>query len=79
MRGFNVENLLPSMTMAEAGRIQSDFMRLVNGYAAEQGCSFSVALSEVSRKHPHLWREYSEAVMARPKEEINFIGYRGMR
>jgi hypothetical protein len=67
------------LTLAEANQIKSDFMQLVNGYAKEQRCSFSVALCEVSRKHPRLWREYSEAVTARPKEEVACIGYRGMR
>ena len=68
-----------SLTVEEAGRIKSDFTRLVNSYALEQGCSFAVALSEVAKKHPHLWREYSDAVMARLKEEVTAVGYRGMR
>jgi hypothetical protein len=43
---------------------QQALMAEVNAYAKENKCSVSVALSEVTKKKPDLWREYSEEIVA---------------
>jgi len=52
---------------------QQALMVEVNAYAKENKCSVGVALSEVTRRNPELWRQYSEeivtAVQAEPSEE----------
>jgi hypothetical protein len=35
----------------------------VNAYAKEHKCSVSVALSEVTKLKPDLWRQYSEEIV----------------
>jgi hypothetical protein len=35
----------------------------VHAYAKENNCSVSMALSEVTKRRPDLWRAYSEQVM----------------
>jgi len=43
---------------------QQALMAEVNAYAKENKCSVSVALSEVTKRKPDLWREYSEEIVA---------------
>jgi phage I-like protein len=43
---------------------QQALMAEVNAYAKENKCSVSVALSEVTKLKPELWREYSEEIVA---------------
>jgi hypothetical protein len=42
---------------------QQALMAEVNAYAKENKCSVSVALSEVTKRKPDLWREYSEEIV----------------
>jgi len=52
---------------------QQALMAEVNAYAKENKCSVGAALSEVTKRKPDLWRQYSEeivtAVQAEPGEE----------
>jgi hypothetical protein len=48
----------------EATTAQQALMAEVNAYAKENKCSVSVALSEVTKHKPDLWREYSEEMVA---------------
>ena len=48
----------------EATTAQQALMAEVNAYAKENKCSVSVALSEVTKRKPDLWREYSEEIVA---------------
>jgi hypothetical protein len=48
----------------EATTAQQALMAEVNAYAKENKCSVSVALSEVTKRKPDLWREYSEETVA---------------
>jgi hypothetical protein len=52
---------------------QQALMAEVNAYAKENKCPVSVALSEVTKRKPDLWREYSEEIVAvsqaAPEEE----------
>ena len=48
----------------EATTAQQALMTEVNAYAKENKCSVSVALSEVTKLKPELWREYSEEIVA---------------
>jgi len=43
---------------------QQALMAEVNAYAKENKVSISVALSEVTKRKPDLWREYSEEIVA---------------
>jgi phage I-like protein len=43
---------------------QQALMAEVNAYAKENKCPVSVALSEVTKRKPDLWREYSEEIVA---------------
>ena len=43
---------------------QQALMAEVNAYAKENNVSISVALSEVTKRKPDLWREYSEEIVA---------------
>jgi phage I-like protein len=43
---------------------QQALMAEVNAYAKENKCSVSVALSEVTKRKPDLWRDYSEEIVA---------------
>jgi hypothetical protein len=50
---------------------QQSLMAEVNAYAKANNCPVSVALSEVTKQKPDLWREYSEEIVAtieRPTE-----------
>jgi hypothetical protein len=38
-------------------------MTEVNAYAKENKCSIGVALGEVTKKNPELWRQYSEETL----------------
>jgi hypothetical protein len=42
---------------------QQALMAEVNAYAKENKCSVSVALSEVTKQKPDLWRDYSEEIV----------------
>jgi hypothetical protein len=42
---------------------QQSLMAEVNAYAKENKCSVSVALSEVTKRKPELWRAYSEEIV----------------
>ena len=42
---------------------QQALMAEVNAYAKENKCSLGVALSEVTRRNPDLWQQYSEEVV----------------
>jgi hypothetical protein len=42
---------------------QQALMAEVNAYAKENKCSVSVALSEVTKRQPELWRAYSEEIV----------------
>jgi hypothetical protein len=42
---------------------QQALMAEVNGYAQEHKCSVSVALSEITKAKPELWREYSAEIV----------------
>jgi phage I-like protein len=42
---------------------QQALMAEVNAYAKENKCSVSVALSEVTKRKPDLWRDYSEEIV----------------
>ena len=48
----------------ETPTAQQALMAEVNAYAKENKCSVSVALSEVTKLKPELWREYSEEIVA---------------
>ena len=48
----------------EATTAQQALMAEVNAYAKENKCSVSVALSEITKHKPDLWREYSEEIVA---------------
>ena len=48
----------------EATTAQQALMAEVNAYAKENKCSVSVALSEITKRKPDLWREYSEEIVA---------------
>jgi hypothetical protein len=48
----------------EIATAQQALMAEVNAYAKENKCSVSVALSEVTKSKPDLWREYSEEIVA---------------
>jgi len=48
---------------------QQALMAEVNAYAKERRCSVSVALSEVTRLNPDLWREYSEEIVTAVESE----------
>ncbi len=48
----------------EATTSQQALMAEVNAYAKENKCSVSVALSEITKRKPDLWREYSEEIVA---------------
>jgi phage I-like protein len=48
----------------EATTAQQALMAEVNAYAKENKCSVSVALSEITKHKPDLWREYSEETVA---------------
>jgi hypothetical protein len=41
----------------------SGLVQLMHQYARKHGCSLSVALSEITKRDPGLWKEHSEAVM----------------
>ena len=43
---------------------QQALMAEVNAYAKENKCSVSAALSEVTKRKPDLWRDYSEEIVA---------------
>jgi len=38
-------------------------MAEVNAYAKENKCSLSAALSDVTKRNPDLWRQYSEEIV----------------
>jgi hypothetical protein len=38
-------------------------MAEVSAYAEEKGCSLTIAMTEVTRRRPDLWRAYSDQVM----------------
>jgi hypothetical protein len=42
---------------------QQALMAEVNAYAKENKCSLSVALSDVTKRNPDLWRQYSEEIV----------------
>jgi hypothetical protein len=42
---------------------QQALMAEVNAYAKENKCSISVALSEVTKRQPELWQQYSEEIV----------------
>jgi hypothetical protein len=42
---------------------QQALMAEVNAYAKENKCSIGVALSEVTRRNPDLWQQYSEEIV----------------
>jgi len=42
---------------------QQALMAEVNSYAKENKCSLSVALSDVTKRNPDLWRQYSEEIV----------------
>jgi hypothetical protein len=42
---------------------QQALMAEVNGYAQEHKCSISLALAEITKAKPELWREYSEEIV----------------
>jgi hypothetical protein len=44
-------------------------MAEVEAFAEETNCSLSVALTEVTKRRPDLWRAYSEQVMGLKHEE----------
>jgi phage I-like protein len=61
--GVPVINLKPRGAAAGAsGDPTQDFLTLVNARAAEKQIEYQVALSEITREHPDLYRQYSEAV-----------------
>jgi len=47
----------------ETPTAQQSLMAEVNAYAKENKCSLSVALSEITKAKPELWRQYSEEVV----------------
>jgi len=71
--GFNalVEQATPVVDLRTHGHAgggeqptaQQVLMGEVNAYAKEHKCSVSVALSEVTKAKPELWREYSEEIV----------------
>ena len=81
--GFNalVEQAQPVVDLRSHGHAgggeqptaQQALMAEVNAYAKENKCSVGAALSEVTKRKPDLWRQYSEeivtAVQAEPGEE----------
>jgi hypothetical protein len=42
---------------------QQALMAEVNAYAKENKCSLSVALSDITKRNPDLWRQYSEEIV----------------
>ena len=42
---------------------QQALMAEVNAYAKENKCPLSVALSDITKRHPDLWRQYSEEIV----------------
>jgi hypothetical protein len=42
---------------------QQALMAEVNAYAKENKCPLSAALSDVSKRNPDLWRQYSEEIV----------------
>ena len=48
---------------------QQALMAEVNAYAKENRCSVSVALSEITRLNPDLWRQYSEEIVTAVQSE----------
>ena len=58
---------LPRRTCSEPP--QSRLATEVSAFAKEHGCSVSVALCEITKARPDLWRAYSEAVMTPSESE----------
>jgi hypothetical protein len=54
----------------EAPTAQQSLMAEVNAYARENKCSVSVALSEVTKRQPALWRAYSEEIVTAVGAEV---------
>ena len=51
----------------------SELVRLMHEYARENGCSLAIALSEVTKRNPGIWKRHSEAVMAEAPGERTVI------
>ena len=50
---------------------QQALMAEVNAYAKENRCSVGVALSEVTKRKPDLWRQYSEEIVTALRSEAS--------
>ena len=64
------------MAQSERERLALELMAEATSYAKENNCSLGVALSEVTKREPHLWKAYSEAVLgrrAKPKDSGRVI------
>jgi hypothetical protein len=67
----NPPNLALAERLTPVDADASGLVRLMHEYAAENGCSLAVALSEVTKRSPRLWERHSEAVMKEaPGERI---------
>ena len=64
------------MSQSERERLGLELMAEATRYAKENNCPLGVALSEVTKREPHLWNAYSEAVVgrrAKPKDSGRII------
>lgn len=64
------------MAQSKREQLALELMAEATAYASKNNCTLAVALVEVTRLEPHLWRAYSEAVMGRraqPKDAARVI------
>jgi hypothetical protein len=54
-----------AMSQSERERLGLELMAEATKYAEENNCSLGAALSEVTKREPHLWNVYSQAVVGR--------------